>query len=145
MNKQHLLINRPLKLTSSPLFWTSCLIQTCKCCRVCFIYILHTILVPGVSNFLDFFKHLNCWILLINMLLHLSCFKDWNMLMTCTPRTNEAFLLRGMKSFHVRISTETTVSSVLTNQAENIIREHNPGQRFPGLHSHNHPVTFYIP
>lgn len=50
--------------------------------------------------------------------------------MTCTPHSNKAFLLHRMRSFHVRISTETTVSSVLTNQAENIIREHNPGRCF---------------
>ncbi len=94
--------------------------------------LLHTILIPGVSNFFrcSSAKCLNCWILLSNILLHFSCFKNWNMLMTCTPRSKKAFLLHGMKSFHVRISTETTVSSVLTNQAENIIREHNPGQCF---------------
>lgn len=62
------------------------------------------------------------------------------MLMTCTPHSNKAFLLHRMRSFHVRISTETTVSSVLTNQAENIIREHNPA-----LRSLSHPVTFYSP
>lgn len=52
-----------------------------------------------------------------------SLFSMWNKFITCTHSFKKAFLLLGMKSLHVRINTETTLSSVLANQAENIIRE----------------------
>lgn len=52
-----------------------------------------------------------------------TLFSMWNKFITCTHSFKKAFLLLGMKSLHVRINTETTLSSVLANQAENIIRE----------------------